>query len=84
MTNQGTSPGWRARAGVHLEVLGELVGKVAGMALDEFAEKNVFEPLGMRDTHFRPLATSRFFGERMGLTDASQTPLFLGGLNLTW
>ncbi|PYQ64501.1 MAG: hypothetical protein DMF54_14165, partial [Acidobacteria bacterium] len=57
------------------EVLGELVGKVAGMPLDEFAEKNVFEPLGMTDTHFRPLATSRFLGERMGLTDASRTPL---------
>ena len=69
-------PGARFRySDAGYEVLGELVGKVAGMALDEFAEKNVFEPLGMRDTHFRPLATSRFFGERMGLTDASQTPL---------
>src|SRR5262245_36464161 len=33
-------------------VLGELVGKVAGVPPDEFARKHVFEPLGMRDTGF--------------------------------
>src|SRR5262249_56492006 len=30
-------------------VLGELVGKVAGVPPDEFARTHVFEPLGMRD-----------------------------------
>ena len=69
-------PGARFRySDAGYEVLGELVGKVAGMPLDEFAEKNIFQPLGMRDTHFRPLAASRFLGERIGLMDASRPPL---------
>lgn len=33
--------------------LGEVVKRVSGMPLDEFAHKNIFEPLRMRDTHFR-------------------------------
>lgn len=35
-------------------VLGELVGKLGGQPLDAFARKNVFEPLKMTDTTFRP------------------------------
>ncbi|HKR11838.1 MAG TPA: exo-beta-N-acetylmuramidase NamZ domain-containing protein [Pyrinomonadaceae bacterium] len=34
--------------------LGEIVGRVSGMPLDQFAKKNIFEPLRMRDTGFRP------------------------------
>jgi uncharacterized protein YbbC (DUF1343 family)/CubicO group peptidase (beta-lactamase class C family) len=33
--------------------LGEVVKRVSGMPLDEFARKNIFEPLKMRDTDFR-------------------------------
>jgi uncharacterized protein YbbC (DUF1343 family)/CubicO group peptidase (beta-lactamase class C family) len=33
--------------------LGEVVRRVSGMPLDEFAHRNIFEPLKMRDTHFR-------------------------------
>ena len=36
--------------------LGEVVGRVSGMPLDQFAKKNIFEPLKMRDTGFRPAA----------------------------
>ncbi|MGB9182336.1 MAG: exo-beta-N-acetylmuramidase NamZ domain-containing protein [Pyrinomonadaceae bacterium] len=36
--------------------LGEIVRRVSGETLDEFARKNIFEPLGMRDTGFRPRA----------------------------
>jgi len=69
-------PGTRFRySDAGYEELGELVRKVAGMPLDEFAEENIFQPLGMRDTHFRPLATSRFLGERIGLIDPSRPPL---------
>jgi uncharacterized protein YbbC (DUF1343 family)/CubicO group peptidase (beta-lactamase class C family) len=69
-------PGARFRySDAGYEVLGELVRKVAGMPLDEFAERNIFQPLHMRDTHFRPLATSRFLGERIGLMDASRPPI---------
>jgi len=34
--------------------LGEVVHRVSGLPLDEFARRNIFEPLGMRDTGFRP------------------------------
>jgi uncharacterized protein YbbC (DUF1343 family)/CubicO group peptidase (beta-lactamase class C family) len=34
-------------------VLGELVRRVSGKRLDEFALKNLFEPLGLHDTTFR-------------------------------
>src|SRR5688500_4987866 len=36
--------------------LGEVVGRVSGMPLDQFAKKSIFEPLKMRDTGFRPSA----------------------------
>lgn len=33
-------------------LLGQIVGKVSGMNMAEFAQKEIFEPLGMTDTHF--------------------------------
>ena len=36
--------------------LGEVVHRVSGMTLDEFARRNIFEPLGMKDTGFRPMS----------------------------
>jgi uncharacterized protein YbbC (DUF1343 family)/CubicO group peptidase (beta-lactamase class C family) len=39
--------------------LGEVVKRVSGMPLDQFAKQNIFEPLGMRDTGFRPSAALR-------------------------
>jgi uncharacterized protein YbbC (DUF1343 family)/CubicO group peptidase (beta-lactamase class C family) len=35
-------------------VLGKMVERVSGMALNEYAEKNVFAPLGMMHTRFLP------------------------------
>ena len=35
-------------------VLGELVERVSGKKLNHFAAEHVFEPLGMKDTHFLP------------------------------
>jgi CubicO group peptidase (beta-lactamase class C family) len=35
-------------------VLGELVERISGLPLDDFARKNIFNPLGMKDTTFRP------------------------------
>jgi uncharacterized protein YbbC (DUF1343 family)/CubicO group peptidase (beta-lactamase class C family) len=40
-------------------VLGKIVEVVSGKPLDEFARKNVFEPLGMIHTRFRPPADWR-------------------------
>jgi uncharacterized protein YbbC (DUF1343 family)/CubicO group peptidase (beta-lactamase class C family) len=39
--------------------LGEVVRRVSGLTLDEFARRNVFVPLGMRDTSFRPAGNSQ-------------------------
>jgi len=39
--------------------LGEVVSRVSGMSLDQFARQNIFLPLGMRNTGFRPPANLR-------------------------
>lgn len=39
--------------------LGEVVHRVSGLTLDRFARQNIFQPLGMRDTSFRPQAKLR-------------------------
>jgi CubicO group peptidase (beta-lactamase class C family) len=56
---------WRIKAGpepgkefvysdLNFIALGEIVQSVTGKSLDECARERVFEPLGMRDTFFRP------------------------------
>lgn len=39
--------------------LGEVVQRASGLPVDEFARRNIFVPLGMRDTGFRPAAALR-------------------------
>jgi uncharacterized protein YbbC (DUF1343 family) len=39
---------------INFETLGFIVEKVSGMPLNEFAAKNIFEPLGMKQTRFLP------------------------------
>ncbi|HSS21455.1 MAG TPA: exo-beta-N-acetylmuramidase NamZ domain-containing protein [Pyrinomonadaceae bacterium] len=39
--------------------LGEVVRRVSGLPLNEFAQRNIFTPLGMRDTGFQPAARLR-------------------------
>ena len=39
--------------------LGEVVRRASGLPLDQFAQQNIFTPLGMRDTRFRPAAAMR-------------------------
>jgi uncharacterized protein YbbC (DUF1343 family) len=71
-----SAPGTRFRySDVDYEVLGELVRRVSASTLDEFAEREIFRPLGMKASHFRPLATSRFLGDRIGLADPSRPPV---------
>src|SRR5258705_2799270 len=41
---------------VNYIVLAELVRRVSGKPLDEFAAENIFRPLGMKDTSFKPAA----------------------------
>ncbi len=40
---------------INFEALGELVRIVSGLPLDEYCAKNIFGPLGMKDTGFHPL-----------------------------
>ena len=40
---------------INFELLGEIVQRVSGMRLDAFANKEIFQPLGMKDTRFRPI-----------------------------
>jgi uncharacterized protein YbbC (DUF1343 family)/CubicO group peptidase (beta-lactamase class C family) len=40
---------------VNYIVLAEIVRRVSGKPIDEFAEENIFRPLGMRDTAYTPL-----------------------------
>jgi uncharacterized protein YbbC (DUF1343 family)/CubicO group peptidase (beta-lactamase class C family) len=46
--------------------LGEVVRRVSGATLDKFASRNIFVPLGMRDTGFRP---SRVLRKRIAPTE---------------
>jgi CubicO group peptidase (beta-lactamase class C family) len=39
---------------INFELLGEIVRRVSGKPLDQFAREQIFEPLGMRETTFRP------------------------------
>jgi uncharacterized protein YbbC (DUF1343 family)/CubicO group peptidase (beta-lactamase class C family) len=49
------APGTRALySDVNFEVLGELVRRVSGSSLETYCSANVFGPLGMNDTTFRP------------------------------
>jgi len=41
---------------INFVALGEVVHRVSGYTLDEFARRNIFVPLGMRDTGFNPAA----------------------------
>jgi CubicO group peptidase (beta-lactamase class C family) len=41
-------------------LLGEIIEKVSGMPLDQFDQKNIFEPLGMRHTTYNPLSAGKF------------------------
>lgn len=51
----GPGQGFRY-ADINFILLGALVEKVTGEDLDVYAQRHVFEPLGMEDTHFLPPA----------------------------
>ena len=40
-------------------LLGDIVRRVSGLPLDQFAKKHIFDPLGMKDTGFLPAASVR-------------------------
>ena len=44
---------------INFELLGEIVKRLSGKPLDEYARDNIFQPLGMTETMFRPPASLR-------------------------
>src|ERR1051325_1566331 len=55
-----SQPGTRfVYSDINYIALGEVVHRVSGLMLDEFARRNIFAPLGMRDTGFNPDAKLR-------------------------
>lgn len=40
---------------INFVILGELVRRISGQTLDSYCGRNIFEPLGMKDTMFKPL-----------------------------
>ena len=45
-------PGSKFQYGLSSDLLGCLIEVISGMSLDAFLTKNIFEPLGMKDTYF--------------------------------
>lgn len=45
-------PGTKWTYGLNMEVLGHIVEVVSGMSLGDYFKQNIFDPLGMNDTHF--------------------------------
>ena len=52
-------PGTRYRYSVCTDVLAHVVEQAAGMSIDRFAQQELFEPLGMRDTSYHVPAAQR-------------------------
>ncbi len=44
---------------INFELLGEIVHRLSGKMLDDYAREKIYEPLGMHDTMFRPPASLR-------------------------
>lgn len=55
-------------------LLGEIVRRVSGEPLDVFAKKNIFAPLGMKDTTFRPRQSPRIAPTEDGLRGVVHDP----------
>jgi CubicO group peptidase (beta-lactamase class C family) len=53
----------------NFEVLGEIVRRVSEMPLDQYCDWHIFQPLGMKDTRFRPPPNQ---ASRIASTSASQ------------
>jgi uncharacterized protein YbbC (DUF1343 family)/CubicO group peptidase (beta-lactamase class C family) len=66
-------PGYIFRySDINFELLGEIVRRVSGMPLDEFARREIFLPLGMRDTFFVRLRGSEVAESRSKTFATSQ------------
>ncbi|MBF0558458.1 MAG: DUF1343 domain-containing protein [Nitrospirae bacterium] len=60
---------------INFEILGELVRRVSGQTLNTFCSKNIFKPLGMTDTVFKP---SRALHDRIAPTQYHKGKMMQG------
>lgn len=94
MTRLGSLPlffqageGWKY--GLNMDVLGYLVEKWSGMSLEDFFEKRICQPLGMKDTWFNvppdkgPRLVNFFQGDSTG-TIKKQPTVFSGALDMNY
>jgi len=79
------NPGQAWTYGLSVDVLGRVVEVVSGKTLEEFFEQRIFEPLGMKDTHFfipddkiKRLATAYAPGPEGGLKRLGSEPIMEG------
>src|SRR5215213_1039858 len=59
---------------INYTLLGEIVHRVSGQPLDLFARKNIFVPLGMKDTTFKPRLSKRIAPTENGLRGVVHDP----------
>ena len=79
------APGDRWQYGYSADVAGALVEVVTGMSYGEFLQREIFEPLGMKDTGFRVtaaqrtrMATTYTAFQQNGLAPYTRAGFFLG------
>ncbi len=60
-------------------LLAQIIGRATGKSLREYAEENIFQPLGMKHTHFHDTRTHVFRNRAM-----AYSPKEGGGFNLEW
>ena len=80
-------PGTAWEYGLSTDVLGRVIEAASGLPLDVFFQKRIFEPLGMRDTHFflppekrARLAAVYTPGENRRIARTGETPIVRGSL----
>jgi uncharacterized protein YbbC (DUF1343 family) len=44
---------------INFEILGEIVRRITGSTIDKYCKENIFKPLGMKDTGFKPSPVMR-------------------------
>ncbi len=59
---------------INYELLGEVVHRVSGQPLNVFVEQNVFQPLGMTDSHFYPCVEESVAGQPAPVCRANVPP----------
>ena len=60
-------------------LLAQIIGRATGKSLREYADENIFQPLGMKHTHFHDTRTHVFRNRAM-----AYSPKEGGGFNLEW